>query len=181
MVTGYYTHVFGPKLRQRLESWNDIDDMLDLRQELAMLRSVATDLIHMYAIAVEDKPGSVLITGQLVTKAMNQVRDMCSVISRIEATRDNLVTRDTLSVIARQLTQAAYDTFGADERTDAFLLRLSEVFFDPTTATQVSPERLVELMLDSVPALDVTSQGAAGNGNGHDGNGNGNGNGHGAV
>lgn len=168
-MPGYYQHVFGPKLRQRLEGWNDQGDVLDLREELALLRSICIDALNLYSHSLEEKPEGVMITGQVLTQAINQIKDMALAISRIESIRGNMITRDTMSVIARQLSQAAYEVFGEDDdRTDRFLDRVSEVFYDPTVTHQVEPERLVELMLNTVPAIPYKGNGNGnGNGNGH--------------
>lgn len=177
MSTGFYEHVFGPKLQQRMEAFNQVDsDALDLRSEIALMRSVVADAVDMYSTAMEkDEQGKVIINGHVVAELLKKLKDLVYTASRVEALQGNLITRDMLAVMARQITQAAYDVFGeADERAGVFLDRVSDLLFNPMDSTQIAPEKLVQLMLETVPAggdvIDVPS----GNGNGKaSGNGNG--------
>lgn len=182
MVRGYYRQVFGPVLQKRFDSFVGSGDMLDLYDELALLRSTAMDAVSIYSAAIESAdPAAALQAGQFVSAAMQNVAKMVESIAKLEVMRGNIITKDALNVIARQITQASFEAFGdSDPRVQVFLSSLENIIEDPTAVKRVSPDRLLEMMVGTVegpPSTQVLNEVVDSSVNPVGGNGNGNGTG----
>jgi hypothetical protein len=136
-----------------------------MREELGLISSVMMDRTERYAKALEadadsgggDVGGKVTLAGALMTEHAKVLLDAKEKITKTETLRDEHITREAVLIWARQICDAAFRVFGEADKTNQFVAEINSSILGTNTSQDINENEIFELMVNSVPAIDVDS------------------------
>jgi len=149
----------GAILKQRLDKYMKVEDLLSCRDELLLQQSVLEDRVEEYASALESgDAGKKAAWGSIVSEGAKNVIDSKEKMAKIEQWRAQHITRETLFMMVRNIADLLYETFAIDEASTekvADIVSSIEAGVLGTSTNDVSESELFSEMLNTVPLLTV--------------------------
>lgn len=155
----------GNILRERLTKIAKADDPLSMREEVGLMSSVMMDRTKKYAEALEadaengghDVGGKVTLAGALLSEHAKSLIEAKEKVAKTEVIRDEHITREMVLIWARQICDAAFRLFGDTDKAHAFVAEVNGSILGTNTSRDISEDDIHELMMSTVPAIDVDS------------------------
>lgn len=138
----------------------DPDEQVQLYEELALIRHVASNFVKLYGAAVETgDQNTICMAGAGMVEALNNVEAICSAAAKIQQKQRDRFSIHDLKYVVNKLTRMLYDVCG-DEHQDIaerFKLMVDEKLALPTgyqQGTDLQPDETVLEIDSSVPFVD---------------------------
>lgn len=165
-VGRFYKRHMGEALNAAVEAHLAIkpDDQLTLFEELALMRSAASQTVVMYDAALQSKvPEAVSLAASIMSDNLRAVAEVCKMAAQVHSVQKDKFSVHDLSYIIEQVIRVSYDTFKdypelADKfaaavrtqvsmtraatttlTTDALVLEMDKATLGHVEATEVSP------------------------------------------
>jgi hypothetical protein len=131
-------------------------EAVQLDEELAMSRAVATQIVQLGSLAFEDqakeklKTEDMVFAADLIQRSMNHVRDMAIAASRIEKDAELKVSMRVINVFVDRIIRAVNEACGNDfETAQKIIDHINETVVLPnegeisSTGTEITPDQQV--------------------------------------
>jgi hypothetical protein len=148
----------GAILKQRIDKYFKVEDLLSCRDELFLQQSVLEDRVEEYADALEsgDK-GKKAAWGEIVSNGAREVINSKEKMAKIDQWRAQHITRETLFMIVRNIADLLYETFAIDDASTekvADIVSSIEAGVLGVSTKEVSESELWSEMVNTVPLLE---------------------------
>lgn len=158
-----YSRYLSNKLSERMAELAGVPDELDLKEELALLRSTAIDAAQLYDLAAnapdntKDIQQLRVAAGAIVRETLSEVRDMVESIVAIEEKRRETLTVPSLHIVVTQIVDLMYDELGDVVPVDkirGLANRMKDIRLpsDEVQGTVLTPDMDVREMDETIPS-----------------------------
>lgn len=149
----------GGKISERINSFMNVENALDAREELALMRSVTADRADQYAVAHETGDwNAISVAGEMLFDKSEKTITAVERVGKHEKTQRDVITIDTLRYITTQIANFAYSHFGKmgvnDEPITEFVAQMEVLMTGQVSSQSMDEADIVELMAACIPFVE---------------------------